>query len=205
MAIFHNSRLMILAAGICILSTLAAPAVAQQKQSKDDSAKATTADAAIGEPTAEHKRLAALEGTWDQEIKIWLAPGKDPMVLKGTAQNKMILGGRFLQTQSEFSGSGLQAEALLIMGYDRRFSQYTLVDFDSAGTFYVTAAGSFDTARNAFVLSGEETQAAGAPGSKYDNIITLLSPDKYRTEIIFKKMAGAEGFKAVEITCTRAR
>jgi hypothetical protein len=204
MSILGN-RLMILALSVCAIAILTTPARAQEKPSKEDLAKAAAAQAAIASPGPEHKRLAALEGTWDQEVKLWMAPGQNPVTFKGTAQNTMILGGRFLQTQSKFGGEGFQAEALLIMGFDRRSNQYTEVDFDSQGTYYVTGAGPFDSARNAIVLSGEETQPGGAPVNKFDTIITVLSPDKYRTEIIFKSRGDAAGFKVAEITCTRAK
>jgi hypothetical protein len=200
-----ENRLIILALSICVIAILTTPARAQQKPSKEDLAKAAATEAAISGPGPEHKRLAALEGNWDQEVKLWMAPGQNPLIFKGTVQNKMILGGRFLQTESKFGGEGFQAEALLIMGFDRRVNQYTEVDFDSEGTYYVTGAGPFDSARNAIVLSGEETQPGGATGNKFDTIITVLSPDKYRTEIMFKKTGDAAGFKVVEINCTRAR
>jgi hypothetical protein len=47
-------------------------------------------------PVAEHEKLAKLAGDWTV-LSTFVFPGSAPQEFKGTAQAKVILGGRFLQ------------------------------------------------------------------------------------------------------------
>jgi hypothetical protein len=42
-----------------------------------------------------HKMLAASDGTWNEDITMWMAPGVPATKSTATAENKMILGGVF--------------------------------------------------------------------------------------------------------------
>ena len=77
------------------LGFAARPALSQEKTSDADKAK-IAAYMQLAKPGPEHKQLESLVGTWDEEIKFWMEPGKPPMTFKGSSQNRMILGGRFL-------------------------------------------------------------------------------------------------------------
>ena len=52
-------------------------------------------------PGPEHKALEQFVGTWDANVKMWMAPGAPPQESTGTAENKMALGGRFLEQHYE--------------------------------------------------------------------------------------------------------
>ena len=56
----------------------------------------------LGTPGAPHKVLASMVGSWSTKIKSWMEPDKPPMESTGTCEQKMLLGGRFLQ--QEFTG-----------------------------------------------------------------------------------------------------
>src|SRR6185436_13298643 len=58
---------------------------------------------AVATPGTPHKGLAALEGTWTAKVKSWMKPGAPPMESEGTAEQKMVLEGRFLEQR--FSGN----------------------------------------------------------------------------------------------------
>src|SRR5262245_3832778 len=54
-----------------------------------------------GEP---HKALMKSAGSWDTVTRIWMAgPSAPPTECKGTAENKPVLGGRFLQETIKWS------------------------------------------------------------------------------------------------------
>ena len=109
---------------------------------------------ALAQPGPEHERLTALVGTWKMEITMWPAPGGEALTTSGKIINKMVLGGRFLMSESE-SGQGIMAtQSIGIMGFDRRSGEYTSVGFDTWGTYYVTASGAWDEDRGAMVMSG---------------------------------------------------
>ena len=186
------------------LAIAASPALSQEKTSDADKAK-ITAYIELAKPGPEHKQLESLVGTWDQEIKFWMEPGKPPITFKGTCQNRMILGGRFLLTEAKGGSGPMAFENMIIMGFDRRTKKFTTVDFDSGGTYYVAAAGPYDESRKAIVMYGEDVDPALGT-QKYDRVIRIVSPTKYITEVVFKDPAHTHGlpeFKMVEITRTR--
>jgi len=186
------------------LGFAARPALSQEKTSDADKAK-IAAYMQLAKPGPEHKQLESLVGTWDKEIKIWMEPGKPPMTVKGSSQNRMILGGRFLLCEGK-GGTGMMAfENMIIMGFDRRSKKFTTVGFDTEGTYYVAAAGPYDESRKAIVMYGEDVDPALGT-QKYDMVISIVSPTKYITEVVFKDPAHTHGlpeFKMVEITLTK--
>ena len=155
-------------------------------------------------PGEAHARLAALEGRWHQRVRFRPAPGAEPVEMEGAATNTMILGGRFLKTESSW-GEGAQAvESLLLTGHDGRSGLYTQVAFDTWGTYWVSAAGPMGP-DGVIVMSGEDRGVAGHV-QRYDFILRLLDADTYVSEIVFKDEAHTKGtgpFTMFEITHTR--
>jgi hypothetical protein len=56
----------------------------------------------LGIPGAPHKLLASMAGSWNTKLRSWPEPKKPPMESTGTCEQKIVLGGRFLQ--QEFTG-----------------------------------------------------------------------------------------------------
>ena len=52
-------------------------------------------------PRSEHRRLAALAGTWDVEVTSWTEAGGEPAIALGTVTAKMMLGGRWLRRRKK--------------------------------------------------------------------------------------------------------
>lgn len=158
-------------------------------------------------PTAEHQVLSQLTGRWTQDITY--AMGGPPMKATGTVTNRLILGGRFLVsegTSNNPSGAGDPTiDVMSVFGFDRRTSDYTVVAFDTMGTYYVTAAGK-RTPAGAILMSGEtlERDAGTTEMRKYDMVLTVLDLDTYRFEIIFK-FPGQPDHTVVSITHRRVR
>src|SRR5207247_8219601 len=48
-------------------------------------------------PGADHKKLEPLVGNWTFTMKMWGEPGKPPQEGKGTAEEKWVVDGHFLQ------------------------------------------------------------------------------------------------------------
>lgn len=192
--------------GVIITVFLSAGAVAAQDKPSDEQAKKMAAAFELAKPGPEHKQLESLVGNWDLEIKFWMGPGAQPIAMKAKGQNRMILGGRFLEHQSKGGEGAFAMEAVSMIGFDRRHKKYTVVGFDTMGTYYVTAAGPYDQSKKSAVMYGEDDDPMLGT-QKYDIVMRFLSPTKYVTEIIFKDEVHTQGkgpFKAVEITATKS-
>lgn len=162
----------------------------------------------LAKPGPEHHRLARLEGEWQLTVRLWMEPGAEPMVFEGTGENRMILGGRFLECRSVSGEGPMQTETLTLIGFDRRYERYTSVGWDTWGTYYVTAAGPFNDSTRAIVMAGEDHDPIMGYTQVYDMILRLIDNDTYIWEVVFKNpeiTKGAEQFKMVEITSTRVK
>jgi|ERR1041384_838184 hypothetical protein len=196
--------LQVIASIVISIGVLSSTVVSQQK-TESEKAKLAAASLALSQPGPEHKQLEAMVGMWDDEIKVWFAPGKPPMKFKGTRQNRMVLGGRFLLSESKSGEAEMTIETMSIIGFDRRHKKFTTVGYDTMGTYYVTGAGPYDESRKAIVMYGEDVDPALGT-QKYDMVLRIISPTSYVTEVIFKDPAHTQGqkeFKMVEITHTK--
>ena len=48
-------------------------------------------------PGDHHRNLDALVGHWEGEVKIWMHPGAEPMVMPATIHREWILDGHYIQ------------------------------------------------------------------------------------------------------------
>ncbi len=160
---------------------------------------------ALAQPGPEHDLLKQFEGEWDQDVKMWMQPGQPPMEAKSHTSAKMVLGGRFLQTSGEVGEPPMQFSTFGMMGFDRRHKEFTMVAFDTMGTYYVTASGAYDVASKTISLYGEDEDPIMGFTQKYYIHFKWHGPDQYSTEVIFVDFPGAEEkeFKMVEVLSTR--
>lgn len=156
------------------------------------------------QPGPEHARLASLAGEWDLRFSYWTSPTGDPIVGTGTAMNRVILGGRFLHSESVTQLGDRRSEGLTILGFDRRANRYTTLGLDTWGTYYVEAEGPWDDGSRAMVMYGEETDPISNRTERYTMITRITGPDEYVQEIVFR-LPNGESFKAVEIRHTRRK
>ncbi|MGH7233018.1 MAG: DUF1579 domain-containing protein [Nitrospiraceae bacterium] len=84
-----------------------------------------------GEP---HKQFASLEGSWNTKTKSWMEPNKPPTESTGSCEQKMLLGGRFLQQECTGDMMGQSFTGIGVTGYDNHTKKYVSTWMDSMGT-----------------------------------------------------------------------
>jgi len=162
----------------------------------------------LGQPGPEHAFLKKLTGSWDMHISYWMSPNTEPMVLKSSGENKMILGGRFLELTSKGEFMGQTMETITMMGFDRRSKQYTSTGFDSQGTYSVSAAGEINKDKTSIRMHGADYDAFWDFTQEYFFDITIKSENEFTWSVTFtdEQMAqGQDEFKMVEIIYTRKK
>ena len=112
----------------------AAPAPAMDPKMAAEMKKHEEAMMKAGTPGPEHEKLKALAGTYDAKVTMWMDPKMPPMEMAGKSENKLILGGRFLQM--DFSGTmmGQPFNGIGMLGYDNIKKKYTSSWMDSMST-----------------------------------------------------------------------
>ena len=192
--------------GVCLL--FLGSVTAQDQPTAEEQENMEAYFQKVAEPGPEHQKLASLEGTWSQKITLWPAPDADPMIFEGTTENKMILGGRFLQCNSESGEGDMHTKSLTIYGYDNRYAEYTTVGFDTWGTYFVTAQGPIQEDGKTVVMHGTDFDPLMDFEQEYDMVLRFVDQDTFTTEVIFynpEMTGGEEQFKMLEVVNTRVK
>src|SRR5689334_13144499 len=84
-----------------------------------------------GTPGEQHKQLAALAGSWDVSVKMWLDPTKEPGESKAGSETQVIMGGRYVEEKvtGDFGGMTFLGQGLF--GYDNLQKKYTYTWIDN--------------------------------------------------------------------------
>ncbi len=100
----------------------------------------------LGTPGAPHEALASLAGSWATSTRAWMEPGKPPMQGTGTCEQKMLLGGRYLQQEYTGEMMGSPFTGINVIGYDNHTKKYvsTWIDSMSTGIYYFEGTASAD-------------------------------------------------------------
>ncbi|HEX6177901.1 MAG TPA: DUF1579 family protein [Thermoanaerobaculia bacterium] len=184
-----------------VLIIVAFPLAAQEKKTAADDVMQAYIEAA--KPVVQHERLRSLSGKWNMTMRFWMDPSQPPMTMNGTAIAKSVLGGRFLQLEG-VTEAPLPSESITMMGFDRRTNEYTLVGFDTLGTYYITAAGKEDAAAKAIVLRGTYKQPPSMKEQSYRFVWSSPSADEHLLRLFFALPDGKDMLVA-ETQYTRAR
>lgn len=155
----------------------------------------------LATPGDPHKSLAKMAGSWDTNCKSWMEPDKPPMESTGTCEQKMILGGRYLQ--QEYSGDmmGSPFTGMGIVGYDNHTKKFVSTWIDSMSTgiyFFEGTAG-----KDGKTITQESRYDDPVMGPmKYRSVSKILDDNTLMFEMYATDKSGKET-KMMEMTYTR--
>jgi hypothetical protein len=130
-------------------------------------------------PGVQHKMLEECAGTWVAEIKMWMkGPSGEPMVLKGTSENKMVLGGRYLQQDVTSEMMGQPFVGTGFTGYDNFNKKYVGFWIDNMGTGMSTMDGVLDKGGKSVTMWGKmDDPMTGEKGKKVKYVTRFIDKD----------------------------
>jgi hypothetical protein len=157
----------------------------------------------LATPGAPHKVLASMEGSWNTKIKSWMEPNKPPMESTGTCEQKMLLGGRFLQ--QEFSGDmmGTPFTGIGVTGYDNHTKKYVSTWMDSMGTAILVFEGTASADGKTITQEARYDDPLKGP-MKWRSVTRIVDDNTHVFEMYGTDKKGKEE-KMMEITYTRKR
>lgn len=155
---------------------------------------------AMSAPAKEHGALDILTGDWRVEASMMM-PGAPTLKAIGAGTGQWILGKRFVQlnTTCKPPAGQLETQTLALYGYDTRTKKYTLVGFDTLGTYYITAEGDYDAATKTFTLLGQNTEGGQTVPFQW----TLRPEGDKRLVSEVKVNMGGAWLKVAEVVMTR--
>jgi Protein of unknown function (DUF1579) len=177
-------------------SKAAAPS-AEEKAAMDAVMKAATP----GEP---HKQLATMAGTFDVKAKMWMQPGAPAQESTGTSENKMIMGGRYLEQNYEGTMMGQPFSGMGITAYDNVTKQYMGSWADTMTTGLMISSGSAGSAPNTIKMTASMADPVSGKKMVVSEKVTITDADHHKLEMWGPGPDGKE-FKMMEIAYTRKK
>ncbi|MHC5538554.1 DUF1579 domain-containing protein [Singulisphaera rosea] len=134
----------------------------------------------IPTPTAEHKILAAEEGTWDGVVKCYPnGPESEPMVAKGVEIKSVVLGGLWVVSTFRTELGGATFEGRGQFGFDTTRKKYVGTWIDSMDTALCVLEGSYDAKTKTLSFKGDAV--CPKDGSKlHQRMVTTIKDDGSR-------------------------
>jgi hypothetical protein len=197
--------------GLALLVVVAALAIGADEKAKSakpaaggamDQKAMMEAMAKYSTPGPEHKALEQFVGTWDTNAKMWMAPGTPPQETTGTAENKMALGGRYLEQHYEGKFMDQPFTGMGYTGYDIYKKQYVGTWMDTMGTSVMVSTGNADPSGKTMTMTGTMDDPMARKSMPFKEVIKVVDNDHH----VFEMWSpGPDGkmFKMMEITYTR--
>lgn len=162
-----------------------------------DSAAQMKAWIAYATPGSPHKMMADETGTWNCDMTFWMEPNGKPEKATSTAAIKMILGGRY--QESNYSGTmmGQPFEGKSTLAYNNASKEYTTTFIDNMGTGILTATGKYDEKTKSIMFKGDMVNPLNGRKTPYREIYTIVDATTRKMEM-FDVKNGKE-YKSMEI------
>jgi len=153
-------------------------------------------------PGDAHKLMASWSGTWTGEVTMWMAPGAEPAKSTSTAVNKMVLGGRYLQSSHKGKFNNMPFEGMSTLAFDNARKVYISSWIDNMSTGVMAMEGPWDAATKSITLTGRMVD----PGTgKLTDVKEVFKPldNNYQVMEMFATGPDGKEFKTMEIKYTR--
>lgn len=151
-----------------------------------------------------HKMLSKGAGTWNDENKMWMAPGQPPMESKSVSVCKPILGGRYIQTTSKGKFQGMDFEGISTTGYDNAKKVFFNTWVDNMGTGIMTSEGTWDPATKSVTFKGKMVDPMSGKDVDFREVYTVVDENTHKLEMYNAGKDGSE-FKSMEMISRRAK
>jgi uncharacterized lipoprotein NlpE involved in copper resistance len=181
------------------------PAVNNEQMAQPlDSATMMKNMEAYGTPGDPHKMLARANGSWVTDITMWMAPGAPPITSKGTTVNKMIMGGRYQESDATGNMMGAPFAGQSVTGYDNAKKVFVSTWIDNMGTGIMKMEGPWDEANKTINLSGRAVDGSTMKEADYKQTFKMVDDNTQVMEMYGPGPDGKE-YKIMEIKYTRKK
>ncbi|HZT76426.1 MAG TPA: DUF1579 family protein [Vicinamibacterales bacterium] len=151
---------------------------------------------------AGHARLAAMVGTWDVELTLWLRPGGAPVSAKGRSVIRPLFDGLFIEETIDATMNGSAVQTRAWTGYNPENRQYEATRISSTNASRVVESGAYDEQAKRFALNAEYPLAGETWHQRTE--IEMPSPDTM-TAVSYLRFGAVPEWKATEIKYGRRR
>jgi len=103
---------------------------------------------------AEHKILRGFSGRWKTTVHMMpTGPSAPVQDTEGTADGKLIMGGRFAQVMHTGTLNGERFEGMMLCGFDEVVNKYRSIWVDNASTAILQYVGTYDASKKQLTMT----------------------------------------------------
>jgi Protein of unknown function (DUF1579) len=161
---------------------------------------AVTIVSASADTDPDHARLAAMCGTWDVAMTLWVRPGGDGLTTTATSTIQPLFGGMFIEEKIEGALGGTPFTTLAWTGFNPETHQYEATRIASTNPGRIAESGAYDEKANQFELKADFPMAGQAWHQR--TVIVPTSADAM-VATSYLSFGSVPEWKAVEIKYTR--
>lgn len=152
-------------------------------------------------PSDVHKMIAKDNGTWDEDVTMWMAPGAKPVKSKSTCENTMIMGGRYQKSVHKGTMMGMPFEGLGLLAYDNAKKVFVSNWIDNMGTGMMNMEGKWDETTKSITFLGKCVDPVTGKDMKIRQVMQITD-DNHQMMEMYCTTDGKE-MKTMEIKMTR--
>ncbi|MFH1278156.1 MAG: DUF1579 domain-containing protein [Candidatus Eisenbacteria bacterium] len=157
----------------------------------------------VAAPGPHHAHMKDMVGTWKATGKMWMKPGEPPAETTGTAEFRLVLGGRFLDQRFSGMSMGMPFEGIGISGFDNLSGKHTSFWIDTWGTLMTTSEGSCTDHCSVITETGHYPDIMTGGTKTYKMVVRSVSKDEAVMEMYDVAADGTET-RTMEMVYTRA-
>lgn len=155
----------------------------------------------LATPGDPHELLSKMAGSWDTRSKCWMGPDEPYMETVGTSEQRMILGGRYLQQEFNSDMMWGPFNGLGILGYDNHTGKYVSTWVDTMSTGILFFEGTADGDGRTITQESRYDDPVLGPVT-YRAVTRIVDDQTFNFEMYFTDKGGKE-VKMMEMVYTR--
>lgn len=156
------------------------------------------------EPSKVHTLISQYEGNFKMEIKMSMGEGKEPSITIVEGQNKMLLGGRFLELKQNGTLMGMDYQSIMTMGFNNTDKKMALTTITNMGTGTLSLFGYFNEDFKTAALFGQLTNPDSKNSINVKQVVSFIDNDTIKIESFDKETDEPEK-KTVEYLLIRIK
>lgn len=153
-------------------------------------------------PGEQHKKLEPFVGSFDVKVTSWMVPGAPAAESSGSAEDRWVLGGRYVQEMFDGQFMGRPFSGIGYTGYDNIKKAFVSTWMDNMSTAIMMTKGSMEG--NTMTSSGTMDDPMSGRSQQVTNKVTVTDNDHHMMEMWGP---GPDGkmFKMMEISYARKK
>lgn len=192
----------VLTLAVCIGATAGLFAQSNDKTTAHEPTAEEKAWIAYMTPGPMHEMLSRSNGEWNEEMTMWMAPGAPAQKNTASCVNRMIMGGRYQESNHTGNFNGMPFMGTSTVGYDNATKKFVSTWIDNMGTGIMYMEGIWNDQTKAITFTGSMVDPISGKTLPARETFRIVDDNTHMMEMYSTTPEGKE-YKTMEIKFTR--